>query len=178
MCWLCRETDYNGSDLGGHPLILIERSLRRLSDDWRDQEAMTRIPAPRTRYEALRRGRRTLKLVTPLVQVGFLGLGLAIFLDQSRALLSDTQFTWGERRVMGIIALLALGGCGFAGWVVGRLIAVAAEMLDVMADSAEASWRTSDLMERHVVPALSRIARALEERETSGDRTSPKGKRP
>jgi hypothetical protein len=139
---------------------------------------MTRIPAPRTRYEALRRGRRTLKLVTPLVQVGFLGLGLTIFLDQSRALLSDAQFTWGERRVMGIVALLALGGCGFAGWVVGRLIGVAAELLDVMADGAEAAWRTSDLIERHVVPTLARIASALDERETPHDRTSTHGKRP
>jgi hypothetical protein len=140
---------------------------------------MTRIPPPHTRYESLRRGRRTLKLITPLVQLAFLGLGLAIFLDQSRALLSDAQFTWGERRVMGIIALLALGGCGFAGWVVGRLIGVAAELLDVMADSAEAAWRTSDLIERHVVPTLSRIATALEDREpsTSRDRTSTPGKR-
>jgi hypothetical protein len=116
--------------------------------------------------------------VTPLVQIAFLGLGLAIFLDQCRALLSDAQFTWGERRVMGIVALLALGGCGFAGWVVGRLLAVAAELLDVMADSAEAAWRTSDLTERHIVPALSRIAAALEERETPRERTSTHGKRP
>jgi hypothetical protein len=139
---------------------------------------MTHIPIPRTRYDALRRGRRTLKLITPLVQLAFLGLGLTIFLDQSRALLSDAQFTWGERRVMGIIALLALGGCGFAGWVVGRLIGVAAELLDVMADSAEAAWRTCDLIERHVVPALSRMVTALEDRESSRDRTPTHGKRP
>ena len=54
---------------------------------------------------------------------------------------------------MGIVALLALGGCGFAGWVVGRLIKVAAEVIDVMADSAEAALRTNELIERHVVPA-------------------------
>ena len=54
-----------------------------------------------------------------LIQVGFLALGFGIFLDQSRSLLSDAQYTWGERQVMGIIALLALGGCGFAGWVAG-----------------------------------------------------------
>ena len=40
---------------------------------------------------------------------------------------------------MGVIALLALGGCGFAGWVVGKMIKVAAELLDVLADDAEAS---------------------------------------
>jgi hypothetical protein len=142
-------------------------------------QTMTRIPAPRNRYEALRRGRRTLKFITPLVQLGFLGLGLAIFLDQSRALLSDAQFTWGERRVMGIIALLALGGCGFAGWVVGRLIGVAAELLDVMADSAEAAWRTCDLIERQIAPTLSRIATALEDLQSSNspDRPSSRGKR-
>jgi hypothetical protein len=118
-------------------------------------------------------------LITPLVQVAFLGLGLYIFLDQSRALLSDSQFTWGERRVIGVSALLALGGFGFAGWVVGRLIGVGAELLDVMADSAEAAWRTSDLIERQVAPTLSRIATALEDRETSlsRDRTSTHGKR-
>ena len=89
---------------------------------------MSRTSIDRSRYENLRNGRRTLWLLAPLIQVGFLALGFGIFLDQSRSLLSDAQFTWGERQVMGIIALLALGGCGFAGWVVGRLIAVLAEL--------------------------------------------------
>ena len=69
---------------------------------------MNRYPNDRPRYDELRRGRRTLGLLAPLVQLGFLGLGLGIFLDQSRSLLSDAQFTWGERQVMGIIALLSL----------------------------------------------------------------------
>ena len=131
---------------------------------------MSRTLIDRSRYENLRNGRRTLGLLAPLIQVGFLALGFGIFLDQSRSLLSDAQFTWGERQVMGIIALLALGGCGFAGWVVGRLIAVLAELLTVLADDAEASMRTSELLEIHVVPALGRIASALERLESSGDR--------
>jgi hypothetical protein len=114
--------------------------------------------------------------MAPLVQVGFLALGVAIFLEQSLPLLSDAQFTWGERRVMGMIALVALGGCGFAGWVVGRLIAVAAEVLDAMADTVEAAWRTTELLEAHVVPALTRIAVALEQ--TSHDRNEPPRHRP
>jgi hypothetical protein len=126
---------------------------------------MDRTPVNRSRYEGLRKGRRTLALIAPLVQFGFLALGLGIFLDQCRELVSDAQFTWGERRVMGIVALLALGGCGFAGWVVGRLIKVAAEVMDVLADGAEAALRTNDLIERHVVPALARIASALERNE-------------
>jgi hypothetical protein len=133
---------------------------------------MSRASIDRSRYEQLRNGRRTLGLLAPLIQLGFVALGLGIFLDQARSLLSDAQFTWGERQVMGIIALLALGGCGFAGWVVGKVIKIAAELLTVLADDAEASWRTSELIERHVIPALGRIALALERMETSGDRTA------
>src|SRR4029077_14022291 len=103
-----------------------------------------------------------LGMLAPLIQVSFVALGLGIFLDQSRSLLSDAQFTWGERQVMGLIALLALGGCGFAGWVVGRLIQVAAELLDVLADDAEANVRTNELIERHMIPALGRIVSVLE----------------
>jgi hypothetical protein len=114
--------------------------------------------------------------MAPLVQAGFFALGLAIFLEQSLPLLSDAQFTWGERRVMGIIALVALGGCGFAGWVVGRLIAVAAEVLDAMADTAESAWRTTELLEAQVVPALARIALALEQ--PGRDRSEPARHRP
>ena len=60
-----------------------------------------------------------LRLLGPLVQLGFLGVGLAVFLDQSRSLLSDAQFTWGERRVMGIVGIVALGG-GLLGGLGGR----------------------------------------------------------
>ncbi len=99
-------------------------------------------------------------------------MGLTIFLQQARTLLSDSQFTWGERRVLGIIALLALGGCGFAGWVAGRLIKVAAEIVDVLADGAESAWRTNELIEQHLIPTLARVAKALEAKEPVRDRTS------
>ena len=137
---------------------------------------MNRDPLQRSHYDGLRQGRRTLAFLVPTVQLGFLGLGLAIFLQESMPLLSDTQFTWGERRIMGIIALVALGGCGFAGWVIGRLIAVAAEVLDAMADTAEAAWRTTELMESQIVPALGRIAAALERH--GPERSDPMRHRP
>jgi hypothetical protein len=117
-------------------------------------------------------------LLAPLVQVGFLGMGLAIFLDQSRSLLSDAQFTQGERSVMGVVALVALGGCGLAGWVVGRLIGIAAELFDAMADAAESSLRTTELIEGHVVPALLRIAAALESAPAARERVEPARHRP
>ena len=126
---------------------------------------MNPSPIASARYSSLRRGGKVLARLAFWVQLGLLLLGLGLFLDQARGLLSDAQFTWGERRVMGIVALLALGGCGFAGWVVGRLIKVMAEVMDVLADGAEAALRTNDLIERHVVPALARIASALERNE-------------
>jgi hypothetical protein len=89
-------------------------------------------------------------------------LGLGLFLDQAQGLLSDGQFTWGERRVMGILALITLGGCGLAGWILAQVLKVLAELLDVLADGAEASWRTGDLIEQHLVPALGRITASLE----------------
>jgi hypothetical protein len=137
---------------------------------------MSRNAFERSRYDGLRRGRRTLMVLAPLVQVGFLALGVSIFLERSRALLSDAQFTDGERLIMGIVALVAIGGCGFAGWAAGRLIKVGAELIDVLADTAEAAWRTSDLIEQRVVPALGRIALALESRESPGPRTTPGGR--
>ncbi len=135
---------------------------------------MIPIDAETSRYALLRRGGRILGRLAWLVQLGFLMLGLGLFLDQAGGLLSDTQFTWGERRVMGITALITLGGCGIAGWVAGQLFKLSAGVLDVLADSAEASWRTGDLIEQHLVPILGRIALALEEREsTAPARSTP-----
>lgn len=129
-------------------------------------------------YSGLRRARRTLRLMVPLVQLGALGAGLSVFLDQSRSLLSDAQFTWGERSVMGAVALSAIGGAGLAAWVLGRLLGIVAEMIDAMADVAEASRRTTELIEGQVVPALWRIAAALEPPASGRDRNEPARQRP
>jgi hypothetical protein len=99
-----------------------------------------------------------------------MGLGLGIFLEKSQSLLSDTQFTWGERQVIGIIALISLGGSALAAWIVGRLIKVAAELVDVLADGAESAWRTNELIEQHLIPTLARVAKALEATEPARDR--------
>jgi hypothetical protein len=115
-----------------------------------------------TRYAPLRRGGKALARLALWVQLGSLMLGLGLFLDQAQGLLSDGQFTWGERRVMGMIALITLGGCGMAGWILAQVLKVLAELLDVLADGAEASWRTGDLIEQHLVPALGRITASLE----------------
>jgi hypothetical protein len=130
-----------------------------------------------SRYASLRRGGRLLTRLAFWVKLGLILLGFGLFLDQAQGLLSDAQFTWGERRVMGLIALVTFGGCGLAGWILGQLFRVAAELLDVMADGAEAAWRAGDLLEQHVVPTLGRIALALEGRpvEAAGPRPAPGG---
>src|SRR4029079_5097629 len=111
-----------------------------------------------SRYDSLRRGVKILGRLAWWVQAGFLLMGLALFLDQAGGLVSDAQFTWGERRVMGIVALITLGGCGLAGWILGQLCRVGSGALEALADCAEAAWRTGDLIEQHLFPTLGRIA--------------------
>ena len=115
-----------------------------------------------SRYESLRGSRRSLRALAPAVQFGLLAIGLGLFLDRAGVLVSDVQLTWGERRVAGMIALVTLGGFGVGGWAAGRLLRALGELLGAVADQAEAATRTADLLEWHVVPALSRAALAME----------------
>jgi hypothetical protein len=62
--------------------------------------------------------------------------------------------------------------------VVGRLIGIAGELFDAMADAAESARRTTELIEGHVVPALLRIAAALEPSPTARERIEPTRQRP
>ncbi|MDR3619491.1 MAG: hypothetical protein P4L85_09085 [Paludisphaera borealis] len=124
-----------------------------------------------SRYTSVRGGGRALARLAPVVQLGVASLGLAYFLEQAQGLLSDTQFTWTERRMLGLIALSTIVGFALGGWVLGRLLKVVAELLDVLADGAEASWRTVDLLEMHVIPTLGRIAARLD----SPDAPQPPG---
>jgi hypothetical protein len=100
--------------------------------------------------------------MAPVVRFGIFAGGLSLFLDQARPLLSDAQFTWGERRIMGIVALVTFTGFGLAAWVAGHLLRTAAELIDVVVDGVEANERTAELIERHMVPTLNRLANALE----------------
>src|SRR3954453_9173051 len=94
-------------------------------------------PLESSRYAALRRGGEVLSRLAVWIQLGLLLLGFGLFLEQAQGLRSDAQFTWGERRVMGLIALVTLGGCGLAGWILGQLCRVAPEPLNVLAAAAE-----------------------------------------
>jgi hypothetical protein len=114
------------------------------------------------RYQSLRHSQRVLERMAPLVRFGVFAVGISVFLDQVRGLVSDAQFTWGERRVMGVVALITIGGFGLAGWVAGRLLKAAADVIEVFIASAESAGRTADLLERQLVPAIGRIAAALE----------------
>src|SRR4051794_7092149 len=131
-----------------------------------------------SRYQSLRRSQRVLERMAPLVRFGLFAIGASVFLDRVRGLVSDAQFTWGERRVMGIVALITFGGFGLAGWVAGRLIKTSADLIEVFIAGAESAGRTADLIELHLVPTLGRLAAALE-RDRPGERpaSSPPARR-
>ncbi|MHC5541972.1 hypothetical protein ACYOEI_27445, partial [Singulisphaera rosea] len=105
------------------------------------------------RYDSLRNSGHVLRRMAPWVRFGVFSAGLSLFMDQVRPMLSDAQFTWGERRVMGIVALFTLGGFGLGGWVAGRLLRASSELIDLLIDGADAAWRTADLIELQMVPA-------------------------
>jgi hypothetical protein len=114
------------------------------------------------RYESLRHSQRVLERMAPLVRFGLFAIGISVFLDQVKGLVSDAQFTWGERQVMGAVALVTIGGFALGGWVAGRLLKAAADLIEVFIAGAESAGRTADLIELSIVPALGRIAAALE----------------
>lgn len=128
-------------------------------------------------YQSLRASRRALGLAAPVMQVGLFAAGLAVFLERVRPLLSDAQFTWGERRVAGIVALVTLGSFGLAGWAVGRLTRAASELIEIFVDSAEAAARTNQLIEAQVVPGLARAVAALERLANAAPRVGVGGSR-
>jgi hypothetical protein len=111
--------------------------------------------------------------MAPVVTLGVWVTGISLFLDQSRDLISDAQFTWGERRVMAAVAAVTVGTSILAGWVLGRLFRAAADLIDVLADLGDSSWRTGDMIERHVVPLLGRIATTLEQNSPARNVASP-----
>ncbi len=130
---------------------------------------MSRLSPESSPHAPLRDGARSLARLALWVQLGCLTSGLGLFLDQAKDLISDAQFTWGERRVMAIVAVVTLGGCGLAGWILGQLLRTFAQALEVMADGAESSRRTTELIEQHLVPTLNRIALAIEGQEESSN---------
>jgi hypothetical protein len=120
-------------------------------------------PAPDIpRYDQLRASRKVLGRVAPWARFGLFSVGIAMFAEKVETLLSDMQLTWGERQILGIIGASYLCGFGLASWLLGRLIATGADMIDVVVDQAEAAHRTANLLEQHALPTLSRIALALE----------------
>ena len=115
-----------------------------------------------SRYRSLQASRRALGRAAPWVRYGLFATGVGAFLEQVKPLVSDGQFTWGERRVMGVVALVTIGGFGLAGWAAGRLLRAAAELIEVFIDGAEAAVRTNHAIEATLAPTLARAAAALE----------------
>jgi hypothetical protein len=88
------------------------------------------------------------------IQLGFVLLGMALFLDRAGPLISDAQLTWGERWVAGALAVILLGGAWLAGWLLGLLVAAAGAYLEVAANAADATIETRGLVERILLDAF------------------------
>ncbi len=123
---------------------------------------MTRPGPDIARYQPLRASGRTLARAAPWIRFGIVSVGASMALEQLGPLVSDMQLTWAERRIAGVVGLTYLGGFGLAGWVTGKLLGTSAGLIDAVADQAEAATRAVELIERHAVPTLGRIALALE----------------
>ncbi len=123
---------------------------------------MIRPARDSSRYDSLRASRRALASASPWIRFALISAGLSMFLDQARDLASDAQFTWAERRIMGLVGLSYLVSFGLGAWLVGKVLGSAAGLIDVVIDQAEAATRSADLIELHALPTLNRIAQALE----------------
>ncbi|MFO0953085.1 MAG: hypothetical protein U0835_18415 [Isosphaeraceae bacterium] len=123
---------------------------------------MCPLPTPGSRYRSLQASQRALARAAPLARFAVLSVGAAVFLDQVKPLLSDAQFTWGERRVMGIVALSVFVSFGLGAWAAGMLLRAASELIEVLVDLADAATRTDHLVETQIGPNLARAAAALE----------------
>jgi hypothetical protein len=121
-------------------------------------------PRTGTRYRNLQHVGKTLRRSARTVTVLLLLAGAYSFLVTVRPLLPGAleNLTWGERRVMGIVAVVTLGGFGLAAWVAGQLVRAAADLIEVVTDGAEAAVDAGYLIETQIAPNLARAAAALE----------------
>ena len=125
------------------------------------------------RDRSLQDARRALARMAPLVRYGLFAVGFAVALDRVRPLVSDGQFTWGERRVIGAVTLVVVGGFAVAGWAAGRLLEAAAGLIGAVAEGAEAAVRMSQLVESRLVPGIERAVAAIEALNTGADPLAP-----
>jgi len=116
------------------------------------------------RYRSLRGAGKSMERCARAATLLLWLAGLYSFLTTVRPILPDAphNLTWGERRVVGVVALITLGGFGLAGWVAGRLLRAGAELIEVFVDGAQAAVQTSYLIETRLVPGITRLAAALE----------------
>lgn len=113
------------------------------------------------RYRSLLEVHSFVSWLAPLVRWGLFFVGLSLFLAEALQLVG-TSLGNSERIYHGVIAVCALLGCWLVGVVLGRLLETGADLAEVLVDIETASERTAEVVERQVVPALTRIAAGLE----------------
>ncbi len=126
------------------------------------RKSMTNGPSRISRDRSLHDAQRAMLRMAPVIRYGLLTVGFAVALDRVRPLISDGQFTWGERRVIGGVTLIVVGGFAVAAWAAGRLLQAAAGLIGAVAEGAEAAARIGDLVESRLVPGVERAVAALE----------------
>jgi hypothetical protein len=111
--------------------------------------------------------------MAPVVRYGLIAVGFALALDRVRPLVSDAQFTWGERRVVAAVTLVVVGGFAVAGWAAGRLLQAAAGLIGAVAEGADAAVRMCQLVESRLVPGVERAIAAIEALNSGADPLAP-----
>ena len=119
-------------------------------------------PGRISRDPTLHDARKAIARMAPVVRYGLLTVGFAVALDRLRPLVSDGQFTWGERQVIGAVTLVIVGGFAVAAWAAARLLQAAAGLVGAVAEAAEAAARIGHLVETRLVPGMERAVAALE----------------
>lgn len=121
-----------------------------------------RVTDPQSeRYRSLLDVHSFVSWLAPLVRWGLFFIGLSLFLAEAMQLVG-TNLGNSERVYHGVLAVSAFLGCWLVGIVLARLLQTGADLAEVLVDIEVASERTAELTERHVVPALNKIAASLE----------------
>jgi hypothetical protein len=128
--------------------------------------------AQRERYRSLLEVHGFVTWLAPLVRWGLFFIGLSLFMAEAMQLVGGS-LGQSERIYHGVIAVSAFLGCWLVGVVLGRLLATGADLAEVLVDIEVASERTAELTERHVVPALNKIAASVEGSAPASPRGGP-----
>lgn len=110
---------------------------------------------------------RTLTAMAPVVQLGFFVVGIASGLHELSLALERPGSPESGLFAAGCAAVSSVVFYGLLGWLAGRLLPAAAEILDQREEARRSSSRIVALFEDEMIPSFHRLADVLERRLTS-----------